>query len=882
MRKGMSKKIISLVIAASCIMSISASAADITKDETVYVNLDSDGNTDSITVSDWLHSNNGNINVKDKSDLDDIKNVKTDDEPDINGNILRWNVDSSDVYYQGKTNKKLPLDISIKYYLNGKRMDPENIAGKSGNIKIEIEFTNMSYKKKDINGNKRNIYTPFSTATVVTLPVDSFSNIKTDNGLMISEGNNTIITFAAFPGLKESLGLDDNELKNTKELQNINFSNKVTIEAYTDKFELNPIMITATSSLPNLDKIKAADTIDELKTSLSDLNDATNRLVDGTGKLDSGIQTAKNKLSDGLNLLNSSKMDNALGLINDPHKVYISNKLLNDAFYAQKLDVSKAGELLNLLNDDNFNKAASLAGCAENLIQYKALLNSSLVYGNKIMSDEKFNEMIKSITSLEAQYGNLPTETKTKVDTLVALGTTENLIKAQRLIGAFISTKGDFNELEETANAAIAMCPGNNDQEKTAYFLNTLNNSIKITENLLSDENINKLTSLQKDVPSYASSYLVLKAELAASYSKMQDAGFNSKKQELEAYVKAVYGPSDPDGANELINYIENITLNDISSEAIIKDVQKIGLYKEQLPSIINEMQQLKALSPILSALTYDLSKEGEITKLSTLFTTMNDESTQNLLNSLGDAVLAFSDEEINTLCSLINSSKEALSLVEVNKENIEIIKGLMNNIQGEPQLMNDINNFSNSLDNCENLINELQNNKSSFTKENMNTLKDVSSNLLSMQQDLKDGDSILKVLQSAMEEGNVQRAKSLVASLPVLQNGINELSSGSSTLKDGMIKFQNDGINKLYDTGNKGISSAEDLLKAKDELVNMSNDYMTFTAKDDNMDGSVKFIMKTAEISYEEPEEEEDNSTENTESKGFFEKIVDFFKNLF
>ena len=75
------------------------------------------------------------------------------------------------------------------------------------------------------------------------------------------------------------------------------------------------------------------------------------------------------------------------------------------------------------------------------------------------------------------------------------------------------------------------------------------------------------------------------------------------------------------------------------------------------------------------------------------------------------------------------------------------------------------------------------------------------------------------------------------------------------------MIKFQNDGINKLYDTGNKGISSAEDLLKAKDELVNMSNDYMTFTAKDDNMDGSVKFIMKTAEISYEEPEEEEDNT---------------------
>ena len=882
MIKGMSKKVISLVIVGSFMMGVSAQAADIKKDESVYVNLDNGGTTQSIIVSDWLHSKNGKINTIDKSDLIDIKNVKSDDEPDISGKNLKWNVDSSDVFYQGKTNKKLPLDISIKYYLDGKRMDAENIAGKSGDIKIEIELTNTSYQEKDINGTKRNIYTPFSTATVVTLPIDSFSNVKSDNGIMISEGNNNIITFAAFPGLKESLGLSDDELKSDDKLKDINFSNKITIEAKTDKFELSPIMITATSTLPNLDGIKEADTIDELKDSLSSLKDASDKLLDGTKQLNDGIQTAKSKLDKGLNALSNSEVINAMSLIKDPYKVYLSNKLLDDAFYAQGLDVSSAGELLNLLNDDNFNKAASLAGSAENLLKYKLLLSSSLSNSNKIMNDKNFNDMIKSITILESQYGNLNPETKTKVDTLLALGTTENLIKAQRLLKGALSVKSDFDELDKTVNASIAQCPGNTQAEKTAYFINTLNNSLKLTQNLLSDETVNKLTSLETDVPSYASSYLVLKAQLAAAYAQGQDTGFITKKKELEAYINAVYAPSNPVGASELINYIEAINASDISSAAIGADVQKIGVYKQELPAIINEMQQLKALSPILSALTADLSKDGEITKISTLLASMNEEGTQKLLNSLGDAVLAFSDEEINTLSALMTSSKETLALVDSNKQNIEAIKTMMNAIQGQPNLMNDFNNFSNNIVNCQGLINELQRNKGNFTKENMESVKNMSNTLLSMQKDLKEGDSILKVLRTAMEEGNVERARNLISSLPQLQDSVQQLSDGSNTLKDGMEKFSSEGINKLNDIGNEGIKKAQDLLKAKDELVNMSNDYMTFTAKDESMDGSVKFIMKTPQISYEEPEDDADSDTDSNESKGFFEKIADFFKNLF
>ena len=70
------EKIIALAILASMLSITTVSAAEVTKDESVYVNLDSSGKLDKITVSDWLHSTDSNGKFEDESELDDIKNVK--------------------------------------------------------------------------------------------------------------------------------------------------------------------------------------------------------------------------------------------------------------------------------------------------------------------------------------------------------------------------------------------------------------------------------------------------------------------------------------------------------------------------------------------------------------------------------------------------------------------------------------------------------------------------------------------------------------------------------------------------------------------------------------------------------------------------------------
>ena len=84
------------------------------------------------------------------------------------------------------------------------------------------------------------------------------------------------------------------------------------------------------------------------------------------------------------------------------------------------------------------------------------------------------------------------------------------------------------------------------------------------------------------------------------------------------------------------------------------------------------------------------------------------------------------------------------------------------------------------------------------------------------------------------------------------------------------MKTFHDDGINKLYTEGNNTISSIDDVIAAKDELVKASKEFSSFTGKGEEMDGSVKFIMKTDEVKIEDKAKEEKKEVKE-EKKGFF-----------
>lgn len=874
MKKGMSKRVISLVALATMLGSTTTLAAtkpNVKKEEIVFVNLDSNGEKNKITVSDWLHGDSKSLNIDDVSELDNIKNVKTDDKPEVSGKNLSWNVDSSDIYYQGTTDKELPLEVSVKYYLDGKAMQPEKLVGKSGKLKIEYEINNKSFSFKEVNGEKKKIYTPFSTATIFTLPIDIFKSVTTDGGIMLSEGNNNIITFASFPGLEESLGVGDIDL-------GVNLTNKLTINAEVKNFSMSPIMVTATSELPNIDSLNEASTLDELKSSLQELKDASSKLVEGSSKLDTGIQTAFSKLSSGISVVNTSEVQSGINMLNDADKMFLANKLLSDAFYAQKLDTTKAKQLLNFITDENVAKISKMTGNLQLLNKYKALMKGSLTTVNKLSSDPNFNKLLEDVTTLETIYSNTSDETKAKISNLLKLGSTENLLMAQGLLNEVNSVKDDFSNVNDTINYMISQTPGSNSQEQAYNFVNGLKDSLAVTQNLLSDETSTALNSLSNDLTSYASSYLILKAQLAAAYQMQGEAGFVTTKEQLKTYVNAVFATSNKEGVANLIAFIDSITPDQLTAENITNDVYKINSYGTNLPSLIQGMNSLKQMKPLIDACYSSFSKEGEVEKVTKLLGDLNNENTQKLLDAFGNSLLSFSSEEIVEISQMLSGLDELTSQLATNKANLESCKALLNAASEQKDLLTDLNTLTESLDQIDSLVNDMQTNLGGLDQNNISEIRNISNNLFSMQQDLVDGNEILLLLQNAIQDKNVERIKSLIKSIPTLQEGLKELSSGSTQLKEGMEKFNEEGINVLYTKGEDGFSKVDDLLASKDALVEASNDYDNFAGKNEDMDGNVKFVMKTDQIKAEEKSKSKNSHTDEDKKTG----IIEWIKSLF
>lgn len=314
------------------------------KDEVVYVMADAQGNTQKIIVSDCLKNANGESTIKDASSLTDIQNVKGNESytVDENGNLV-WNAEGSDIYYQGTTDKQLPVDVAISYELEGKEISPEDLAGKSGNVTIRFTYTNNEKTTVEVNGKEKEVYVPFAMISGAILPAEHFSDIEVTNGKVISEGDNNIVVGLAFPGLKDSVNIDslkekavDEEAK--EKLDEVEIPETVEIHAYATDFEMNQTMTMAMSDLLSdlnmddtldIDTSKITDSMNELKDATQQLKDGSTELNDGAADLQEGAQTLADKskdldsgageLVDGISTLNdgAAELNNGAGSLKD-------------------------------------------------------------------------------------------------------------------------------------------------------------------------------------------------------------------------------------------------------------------------------------------------------------------------------------------------------------------------------------------------------------------------------------------------------------------------------------------------------------------------------------------------------------------------------------
>ncbi|SEF92858.1 putative membrane protein [Eubacterium ruminantium] len=255
---------------------------DSDKDETVYIIADATGAKKDVIVSEWLKNKDKADVIKDISDLTDIENVKGDETFTQDGNEISWQANGNPIYYQGKTDKEIPVELKITYYLDGEEVTPEQIAGKSGSVKIRFEYINKS--KKD------DVYTPFIMATGFFFDNTKFSNVSVENGKYVSDGNKSVVIGFGLPGLEESLAAD------TKKYQ-FSIPDYFEVTADTTDFKLDMTLTIAATGLvgDSIEDVDLSTLEDKLNGLLTEYQNGVNALVEGISSYTAGV----NKVADG-------------------------------------------------------------------------------------------------------------------------------------------------------------------------------------------------------------------------------------------------------------------------------------------------------------------------------------------------------------------------------------------------------------------------------------------------------------------------------------------------------------------------------------------------------------------------------------------------------
>jgi len=364
-------------------------AENVKKQETVYINLNSDGTVKKINVTDWLHTDTPQTVIEDVSSLENITNVKTLTPADIRDDKLYWDMDTTDLYYSGTTEKPSPINISIHYYLDDVEMSAEDIAGKSGNVKIQIDTSSALKKTVSIQGKNYDIYCPLLLVGGMILPEEHFSNIGIVNGTALSDGSKQVAFFTGIPGADESLGLSALNLSMLNSIAAESF----TITATVTDFELGNIMFAAVplSAVGSLGTGTLPESVDDIKGVLSDFED---------------VQKALNGLD--LNKMisvlygDSNKFEELIGSVNTAVRLYQENEKLikTVSTYMTDENLQKLEKLANDLNATDLDAVSATLNdpAVAALLKVLPQLSSSLSEVSTLAKD--LNEVMPILQSL--------------------------------------------------------------------------------------------------------------------------------------------------------------------------------------------------------------------------------------------------------------------------------------------------------------------------------------------------------------------------------------------------------------------------------------------------------------------------------------------------
>lgn len=599
--------------------STSAKDTKTAKDETVYVIANADGSVKKIIVSDWIKNSLNEKNLKDKSELKDIKNVKGDESYVMDSDNMRvWNADGADIYYQGTISKELPVDLKVSYKLDGKAVSADEIAGKSGKATIRFDYVNKQYSEVTIDGKTEKIYVPFVMLTGLMLDNDVFTNVEVSNGKLINDGDRTVVAGFALPGLKENLALDSSKIE---------IPDYVEVTADVKNFSLTTTLTLATNSLFNEFDTSKLNTADDLQAQLNELTSGMSKLIDGSSELYGGLTTLLSKskelaagvdklasgtnelasgtaaLNAGLNTLVSKNGDLTAGAakVFDTLLATVTTQFSDNGITVSLTKENYKSELNSLLSNPTDAQKAELIAVANSTIEAKLKENNvdELYYkAVKVMLAEK----LAAGKTLEAAMAEIAPVLKNAAEVKKALDD-DTLNPNEALINGLIQ----MGVPESQADMIAKLCTYLSSQNDQPAVSN-------VTTAIAMATDAQTVSAAMNDSSADAKiNALCLKLALSTLKPSVETAvtsldSYNEFYQGILAYTAGVKSASDGSakvnaGAAELKNGAEQLKAG---TEQLVPGVEQLADGSKQLADGIKELNE-KGISKITGLAGKDL-----------------------------------------------------------------------------------------------------------------------------------------------------------------------------------------------------------------------------------------------------------------------------------
>ena len=767
--------------------SVSLKDNDADKDESVYLISDANGNVNKTIVVDHLKNKDKKDTLEDASNLSDIENVKGKEKFTQSGDKLTWQAGGKDIYYQGTATEEPPVTQKVTYYLDGKEISPEDLAGKSGKVKIRFDYTNTTSYTETVNGEKQTVSVPFAAITGLVLG-DGFENIEVTNGKAEVSDSSSVVLGYALPGLNDSLGIKDGDLDG-----DVNIPEYMEMTADVKNFSMPAAMTFVVNasdyvSTDGIDTSDLDDMINDLKDASTQLQDGSKTLAEGTDTLADGLSTLQSNLgtfasgvgtlqsglktytdgvstlSGGLNTLGNSTgalVSGADKLNSGAGQLASGSATLKDGLKTYTDGASQLNTGLNQLNDNTGSLATGV---------------TSLNDGAKTLSDG-INAANKGAAGVSAGAAQL----KTSIDT-AKTGADSLAAGAKQVDEGVGQLTQSLSDMPETIKTNI---------NKSLESLNELN--VGTLFKTLGYIDTDKITA---DNVSAAADAAVNNA------GDIIDALTNMQNQNPSAtYNQILVGLSQGKGAVSVYSAVnQSVTDSAYTVQALKDGSAKVS---DGASSLDAGLGRLSDGASELSSGASDLAKGT--TQLATGATELQT-GTQSLADKL--------PELTKGITSLVNGSNELV------KNNDTLNAGATALNAGASQL-------------------------SAGTQSLMNSVPTLTSGI----KKLVDGSNTLVANNAQLNSGASQLAdgtNQIVSGVDQLTTGSKTLSEGAHTLADGMVQFNEEGINKILDAYNGDLKPFTNKLQA---VIDAGEEYQTYSAIADGQTGSVKFIYKLASI---------------------------------